>query len=337
MTAEVHKGDSSDFLDQLNGLKQQLWLGDRWWWPDYLFHFTDVKNVVSILNEEFLLSRDELRRRELTWEDAASAKIIEQTDTDLTDYVRFYFRPLTPTAYRNEGFRPKPKQYQAAHCPVPIYLLFDHSALISLEKTRFSNGSLARMDHSILQSAGDFGQLDFEKIYHNQWLSEEESREIVNSRHAEVIIPRAVSLKHLRYICCRSQAEYETLRNLLSPVIWNKWRTLVRARNPHTLFNLKWLHVKEATLTKRLIGLEFHTPTAEDDYGPFEMRVNIYDLRSSKRYFSHTTYDDIVEELSSLRLELSLEDTNLLDYRVILTIDENLAYSGTYNDDRSPY
>lgn len=337
MTSESHKNDSGSFLSHLNGLKQQDWLGVRQWWPDYLFHFTDVKNVVSILNEGFLLSRDELKRRDLGWEDAASTEIIERTDTYITDYVRFYFRPLTPTAYQNEGFRPKPNLFQTAHCPVPIYLLFDHRALITLEKTMFSNGSLARKNYAVFRSANDFRQLDFKKIYHNQWFTEKDKQEIVNSRHAEVIHPKSVSLKYLRYICCRSQAEYETLRNLLSPVIWNKWRPLVRARNPHLLYNLKWLHVKEATLTKRLIALEFNTPTAEYDYGPYEMRVDIYDLRSSNKFFYQSSFENIVDQLPTRRLELQLDDTRLIDYRVILTIDENLAYSGIYTDDRSPF
>ncbi len=321
----------------LDHLKKQAWLGTRQWWLDYLFHFSDVRNVVSILNEGFLFSRNELQRRGLSWQDAASTEIIEQTDSGFIDYVRLYFRPLTPTAYRNEGFRPKPRQYQTAHCPVPVYLLFDHRAIITLDATRFSNGSLARQNHEVFRSANEYRRLDFKKIYHNQWLSDEEKSEIVNARHAEVIHPKAISLDHLRYICCRSQAEYETLRNVLSPVIWNRFRSLVRARNPHTLFNLKWLHVTKATLTKQSIGFEFHGPTSREDCGPFEIRVDIYDSRSSDNYYVLVNYENILIELPNLRLDVDLNNTNLVDYRVMLTIDMNLAYAGTYTDDRIPF
>ena len=179
------KSDYRGFFNHLDALKKQDWLGSRQWWPDFLFHFTDVKNVASILSEGFLRSRNELRRRNVTWQDEASKEIIEQTDSDLIDYVRLYFRPLTPTAYRNEGFRPKSQLYQTAHCPVPIYLLFDHRDIISLDETKFSNGSLARHDNELYQSAIEYSQLDFEKIYHNQWFSEEEKRDIINCRHAE--------------------------------------------------------------------------------------------------------------------------------------------------------
>lgn len=331
------KSDYRGFVDQLDFLSKREWLVSRQWWPNYLFHVTDIKNVVSILNEGFLWSRNELQMRNLTWHDAASSEIIEQTDSELIDYVRFYFRPLTPTAYRNEGFRPKSQLYHSAHCPVPVYLLFDHRNIISLDGTRFSNGSLARQGYQIFRSAIEFKQLDFEKIYHNQWFSEDEKRDIINCRHAEVIHPKGLSLDHLRYICCRSQAEYDTLRNLLSPVIWNEWRSLVRARNPHTLFNLKWLHITKANLSKHSIGFEFHAPTYRDDFGPFEIRVDITDWRSSNRFYVQNTYQNIVVELPASRLDLDLSSTGLDEYRVILTIDENLAYVGTYTDDRIPF
>lgn len=337
MTVQALKSDYVEFHTQLNRQKRQPWLKTRAWWPDYLYHFTDVNNVVSILNDGLLLSRDELERRALPWVDAASAEIIEQTDDDLTDYVRFYFRPLTPTAYRNEGFRPKPRQFQGANCPVPVYLLFDHRALITQKVTRFSNGSLARPNHSILKTASEFRELDFEKIYHNQWLSEEEKRDIINARHAEVIYPKSVELDHLRYICCRSQAEYETLRNLLSPLLWSKWSARVRARNPQTLFNLKWLYVQQATLTKRWIWFDFNTPTARDDYGPFKMRVDIYDSRTSNSFYYQCHYDNIVDDLPNRRLEFDLENTRLTDYCVSLTIDDKLAYAGRYTDDPAPF
>jgi len=51
--------------DDINAIRAQLseltaapWLGDsRRWWPNYIFHFTDIRNVVSILREGELLSR----------------------------------------------------------------------------------------------------------------------------------------------------------------------------------------------------------------------------------------------------------------------------------------
>ena len=106
MSQDHKKPDSQGFLDFLDELKQEPWLGEqRRPWPDFLFHFTAIENVVSILKHG-LLSRAEARRQGIDFASSASSKIIGQTDATLTDYVRLYFRPRTPTTYRMEGFKP---------------------------------------------------------------------------------------------------------------------------------------------------------------------------------------------------------------------------------------
>lgn len=331
------KRDARKIIQYFDELKRASWIGRRFWWPDFLFHVTDIKNVVSILNSGFMFSRSQLELRSREWEDAASQKVINQTDSRLTDYVRFYFRPLTPTAYRNEGFKPAPQLYHNAHCPVPIYLLFDLKLIMSLQETRFSAGSLARQDYTLYRNAEDLPHLSFKDIYHNLPFSRNEKSHIVNARQAEVIFPERLSLYSLKFICCRSQAEYDTLRNLLSPVNWNKWKSKVRFRNHHLLFNRRWLHVRDATLTRNHIVFNFHPPTETQDCGPFNLRVDINDNWSRDNYYFDSEYENIVSELSNLRLELDLSETNLRDYSVTLTIDDKLAYSGNYTDDTIPF
>ena len=42
----------------LEDVKKASWLDQaRLWWPDYLFHCTDIRNVVNILKSGELLSR----------------------------------------------------------------------------------------------------------------------------------------------------------------------------------------------------------------------------------------------------------------------------------------
>ena len=321
----------------LDRLKQAPWIGNQWWWPDYLFHFTDIKNVVQIINTAELLSRGELIRRQKDWEDAASKEIVDQTESTLTDYVRFYFRPLTPTAYTNEGFKPVNRRNHNAHCPVPVYLLFDLRRIITLPNTRFSDGSLARQDHNLYESADQFAQLRFEEIYHNKWFSPEDRRRIINARHSEAIYPRKIPLDYLSYICARSQAEYDSLRNLLSPMVWNRWKDKVRLRNPHVLFNKRWLHISDATLTKHRISFQFNVPTETADYGPFKLRVDIYDQWTRKSYYFEHAYEDIVGEIPNHVLDLKLAEAKLTDYSVVFTIDGALAYYGKYTDDSIPF
>ena len=64
------KPDADRILRHLEALKQTAWLGEaRAWWPNYLFHFTDLENAAAILEEGKLLARS--RRAMLT--DSASA------------------------------------------------------------------------------------------------------------------------------------------------------------------------------------------------------------------------------------------------------------------------
>lgn len=137
------KPNFREILAFLDKLKQAPWLGEqRKRWPDFLFHFTDIRNAVSILNSGFLFSRDEARRRGIVFISSASSQVISRTAPAIKDSVRFYFRPETPTTYHMEGFKPLNQRYEDAHCPVPIYFLFDMREIITLRDTRFSNGNL---------------------------------------------------------------------------------------------------------------------------------------------------------------------------------------------------
>ncbi len=332
-----YKFGHKEIWARLDYLKTAPWLTSTSWWPDFLFHFTDIKNVVSILNSGFLFSRHQLALRDKNWEDAASPKVIGRTKLDITDYVRLYFRPLTPTAYANEGIRPSNRIRLDAHCPIPIYFLFDSRMILSLEETRFSNGNLARQGARLFDSSTEFLNLQFQDIYHNIPFSREDRDRIVNARHAEVVFPQCLSLYYLKYICCRSQAEYDTLRTMLSPTVWNKWRDRVRFRNPHTLFHRRWLHVESSTLTRKLITIDFHRPVETADYGPFDLRVEISNKWSHATFVYARRFQDIVEELPNLRLGLDLSDKSLSDYDVSLTIDGALAYSGSFTDDGIPF
>ena len=340
MTEKDRKPGANIVDGFLRDLKRKPWIGNRSWWPDYAFHFTDIKNVASILNHGFLYSRNGASRDNLIVEDSASTQIIGQTESALTTHVRFYFRPLTPTAYRNEGFRPLPTLYHDAHCPVPVYLLFDLRALISFKDTRFSDGSLARTGYAIRETAADFSELPFRDIYHNSgWGSEtlERRNQIKNRRHAEIIHPGRVSLDHLKNIVCRSQAEYQTLQNMLSPLPWNRWKHCVAVSKRRRLFYGEWLYVKEVSLLPHKVKIEFSFPSASRFYGPFSMRVDIHDNISGVNGYFEQDYQDIAAQLPSSRLELDLSSLSPRNYAVRISIDKNLAYIGKYAGDDIPF
>src|SRR5665213_3437916 len=96
------KQDASRIRDHLAALRKQ-YPPTRNWWPTFLFHFTDIQNAVGILTDGKLLARS----KGAITTDIASKQVIDHTDSEWKDYVRFYLRPRTPTQYKNEGFRPE--------------------------------------------------------------------------------------------------------------------------------------------------------------------------------------------------------------------------------------
>jgi hypothetical protein len=213
------KQDAKEIRAHINTLKQSKWLGSaRNWWPNYLFHFTDIQNVVGILARGELLSRAEAKASGQLVTNGASPEVIDQTEDRWKDYVRLYFRPRTPTQFRNEGFRPVGQRGElGAHCSVPIYLFFDSASVLCRQDTLFSEGNLAAEGVQTYRDAASFKQIPFELVYHDTAFGSQDRGTIVFHRNAEVVVPKRLDLSSLQFIWCRSQAEYDTLIYLLPP------------------------------------------------------------------------------------------------------------------------
>jgi hypothetical protein len=159
-------------LQHIKYLANQSWLANsQKFWPQYLFHFTDIKNAKNILTEGNLYSRQRLLDNGKLETDIASPKIINSTPEKWKNYVRFYFRPHTPMQYRNEGIRPKFLLEYGAHCPVPVVFIFDAKEILTLQSTSFSNGNLAARGVDVDNTVDFYLSLPFDKIYHDTGLS----------------------------------------------------------------------------------------------------------------------------------------------------------------------
>lgn len=107
-----------DFKDIIQRNYERL-SGKAKQWCRYAFHYTDISNAVEILSSGMLYSRNLALKAELMHNDNASRQVIDCTKSDVTDCVRFYFRPLTPTQYYNEGFKHKDIRYEEEMMDVP--------------------------------------------------------------------------------------------------------------------------------------------------------------------------------------------------------------------------
>ena len=322
----------SRFLD---GLKKEAWLGANSWWPGYLFHFTDIQNAVSILREGALINRNESQARGLMKTDNASPEIIGNTAEVWKGYVRLYFRPRTPTQARNEGFRPPKQRYYNSHCPVPIHFIFDSKAVLARPDVRFTAGNLAA-NPDVLSAAADLEQIPFDRVYHDTPLyasiPDAEKRNVVFHRQAEVIIPRQLDLGTLRYIVCRSQAEYETFLHLLPQNARMRWRDkLIIDSSRKPVFLKDWTYVESADLSSSRMTLLFNE-TSETP-GPFQADVYVTDTISRERFsWQNASFT------ANKQLSLSLASVGpLWDYSVRLTLDGQLAFADRYQEDDLPW
>lgn len=328
MTSE-QRADSRIVRRFLSNLKKSEWLGTaRQWWPDYVFHFTDIRNAVSILKGGALFSRNEAQKRGLMGTDNASNEIIDNTDAQWKDYVRLYFRPRTPTQYRNEGFRPLEQRWRGAHCPVPIYFLFASKLVLSRAGSFFTDGNLASTPQ-VFDRASELERILFNHVYHDYSLPNDNTRaQIIFHRQAEVIVQKQMDLSSLRYIVCRSQAEYETFLHLLPASAIRRWGNRI-GLSKRNLFFKRWIHVQSVELDNSQIIFHFDGFPS----GTFHINASITDTLSHRRFvWENKAFS------ANKSLPLSLTDIGpLWDYSVRLTLDEHIAYAGRYQEDDLPW
>ncbi|MFQ5342833.1 MAG: DarT ssDNA thymidine ADP-ribosyltransferase family protein [Anaerolineae bacterium] len=238
-------------------------LGNRRWWPRYVYHFTDVQNAANIIQIGQLYSRTEVERLGLMQVDNASQDIIRQTRPEHLEYVRLYFRPRTPTQFRNEGIRPvNQRELGGAHCPIPVYFCFDALTVLVADDTEFSDGNMASTRASHSDERGFFLGIPFDLVFHDRpIIPPEDPREITFRRNAEVLVPSSLSLDPaLRFIACRSAAERQTLVHLLPANLRRQWAPRIRL-GEQGLFFRKWAHVEEVVAVDNVVIFRFNPST----------------------------------------------------------------------------
>ena len=179
--------------------------------------------------------------------DNASRQVIDMTAQKTASYVRFYFRPLTPTQYHNEGFKHRDLRYDGdpnANVPVPIFFFFHLEQLLSDPNTCFSEGSEAGGGVPVLKGEDAFANLDFEMIYRNgPYISQDsENRKREGSlRQSEILYPDMFQINgFLAGIVCRNAEERTTLLNLLkdkSNRLFSYWQPRIRVINKDLYYN----------------------------------------------------------------------------------------------------
>ena len=295
-------------------------LGSLGWWAKHIFHSTDVQNAANILKSGCIYSRIKAKAQKLMKVDVASPEIISHTRSQYHDYVRLYFRPATPTEFRREGIRPIGQRELNAHCPIPVYFIFNIFDIVLLDATEYSNGNMAssKAEHGSTKSF--FFQIPFDLVYHDGPIPPEDDRkeEIIFTRCAEVLVPESLPLEPgLRAIMCRSGAERQTLLNLIDTDSRKMWENKIHLDQHGRIFKRKWTFVEDVVVVDDRVNFLLNPNTITP--GPFKVRF-IYKEKSSKQ--------PLIREgrFESLRSRLSVDVANASRGIATLYLDDSLAY-----------
>ena len=321
------KTDASGIKKFLEDLAKESWLerDERRVWPKFLFHYTDIRNAVEILKTGSLQSRNMLENMKGLVVSSGSSNVLANTPDRFKGCVRLYFRPKTPTQYYVEGIRSRANlqdsKFPDAHCPVPIFFLFDSFSLLSRKDSRFSDGNLGSPKAKIFSTAKELAELPWHKIYHNSSLTEKS--DIIFHRNAEVIIPQHVELEALQYIYCRSEAEKETFLYLLPQSIQQSYQRKIVSTTSSFLFYRQHTFIEKVRLSCQSVDMYFSPDTKS--LGPFDLNI---ELERGSEIFRGRKESFMLPD--GYKLNLPLPSAH--DYAIRIFLDTHLTYANTYHE-----
>jgi len=318
MSEVLLKPDADRILARLDTLQASNWLTQKWW-PKYTYHFAERLNAISILETGGLLCRESKPMKI----DTASGQVLDRTDDKWKKHVRLYFRPRAPTQYQVEGFRPTGQFGSLGkHCPMPFIFMFDSADILTRKTTKFSDGNLAAQP-IIGDNAAMFEQIPFDKVFHDGRMAESEKSLIKFHRCAEVLVPNNLDLSALRYVWCRSPAEYQTLFNCLSPEARQRYRKKFGVGAKADVHFRFWTFIEDVSLESAKIVLSFNPSTKTP--GPFKANATI----TSHKYGKLSWSEDQFFTRQKFVLNISTFTTPV-DYEFRFELDGDLAYLGRY-------
>lgn len=328
----AQKLDADQIRGFLTAFAQAPWLqrDERRWWPRFVFHYTDLNNAVKVLQDGYLYCRGYLEEKKRLPVDSGSQRVLASTVAAIKEHVRLYFRPQTPTQFHVEGIRPTAALTGLqAHCPTPVFFLFDSAEILVRSDCRFSDGNLASQRAKILSTASQLEGLPWQKIYHTGIFNPTRDSDIIFHRNAEIVVPGKLDLNSLKYIYCRSVAEKETLMHLLPLSLRRYYERKVAATTRNTLFFRQYTFVESANLETTSATFRFSPDTRTP--GPFHTHIELTDIIQRKTYqWGQEKYNT----QKTLKINYPIP---ISKYAIRMTLDGHLAYANSYEELDIPF
>ncbi len=316
------------FLDNFQKELSSKITGTQNWWTKSLFHFTDIKNAISIIEKGVILSRNKAIEYGLMTNDNANDDVISRTSNTYKDFARLYFGPTTPTQKNNEGIKPKDEINNNAHCPIPIMFVFDFKKVFLLENVKFTDGNLAKYPN-VYENIFDLTRLNFNLIYHRSWFYPEDRDVIINARHSEVIVKDKLELENnLQLIIVRSIAEKEYLLHTLSFYARQKYQNKIFVQPTTGIFTNDWLYVNSVSIIANQINIEWHLCSSYICLNKYKLFIEIKYLDGSnqKYLFNEQWYPSTNPQIINLPQEYIF-----VDFEISINLDDICVYKNIKN------
>lgn len=179
---------------------------------EYIYHFTHVENVPSIL----AMGKIAPRASEITFSDSAGQGLIARTTQDVKQFARFYFRPLTPTQWHNECLG-RSQNGIRAYCPVPVFfrILLRDVLITAGARCAVSNGNMASAQSHYGNSIAFLKYFDATNIY--ALFGHAPLDTYMAASQQEFLVYRGLELANLSYqLVCRDEQDRTTLVSVLN-------------------------------------------------------------------------------------------------------------------------
>jgi hypothetical protein len=155
---------------------------------------------------------------------------------------------------------------------------------------------------------------------------------IIYHRNAEVIIPDELDLSALKFVGCRSQAEYETLLYLLDAGIRTKLSRKIGLGAKMNRHYCRWTYVQQVEMSSQRVIFRFNPSTQTP--GPFNAKIAVTVCGSGSKF--HWKSDPLNAD-SSLGVNWGPQVRIVGDYVAELLLDGKLAYRNRYVSSGTPF
>jgi hypothetical protein len=154
-----------------------------------------------------------------------------------------------------------------------------------------------------------------------------EGREIIACRNAEIIVPAELDLSALKYIYCRSQAEWESLKYLMPPTSYARYQSRMFSSAKQNLYTRHHTFLETVRLASDVVLLNFSPDTMSP--GPFQLSFEFKTLAGE--HLQKRVIRDFMVRSPDGQYDFRIP-APAKEYEITVMLDDALIYTNAYRE-----